>query len=327
MTQSPDQPPDVDPLLREAIALVVRLTSGEATNADAAEIKRWRAQSPEHEAAFRQAVKLWKGFGAVAAVRAGEEAQPGARILGMDRVVARRVFVGGALAATVAGYSVVRPPLEMWPSWQELLADYRTAKGERRQIAVSPQVSVELSTLTSLAVRSSAQQGPSIELITGEAAVTAKQPAEAPLVMVAADGRVTASHASFNARCIDGVVSVTCLDGTVEVESRDQMVRLDSGQQVSYSEAGLGGVARVDIDKATSWRSGMLVFQNKPLVEVIEEVNRYRPGRIVITNGDLGKRVVNGTFRGDEIETFIAQIEQLFGAKVTRLPAGLLLLS
>ncbi len=105
------------------------------------------------------------------------------------------------------------------------------------------------------------------------------------------------------------------------------MARLDKGQQVSYSDAGLGSVESVDVDRATSWRSGLLVFQNRPLAEVIGEVNRYRPGRIIITNEDLGRRVVNGTFRGDQVDTFIAQIEQLFGAKVTRLPAGLLLLS
>jgi transmembrane sensor len=64
-----------------------------------------------------------------------------------------------------------------------------------------------------------------------------------------------------------------------------------------------------------------------PLVDVIEEVNRYRPGRIVVTNSELGRRVVNGTFRRDQLETFIAQVQRLFGAKVTTLPAGLLLLS
>ena len=98
-------------------------------------------------------------------------------------------------------------------------------------------------------------------------------------------------------------------------------------QQIFYSATGLGSVEDVDIAQATSWRSGMLIFHNKPLTEVIEEINRYRPGRIVVTNADLGRRVVNGTFRRDQLDTFIAQVQQLFGAKVTMLPAGLTLLS
>jgi transmembrane sensor len=71
----------------------------------------------------------------------------------------------------------------------------------------------------------------------------------------------------------------------------------------------------------------MLVFHNKPLAEVVEEIHRYRPGRIVVTNDELGRRVVNGTFRRDQLDSFVAQVQQLFGAKVTSLPAGLTLLS
>lgn len=62
MTDSDDQSPALDPLVREAIAWVVRLTSGEATTTHAALIQRWRVQSPQHEEAFRQAVRLWKWF-------------------------------------------------------------------------------------------------------------------------------------------------------------------------------------------------------------------------------------------------------------------------
>lgn len=325
VTEPVDQSPDVDPLVREAIAMVVRLTSGEATTADAVEIRQWRSQSPAHEAAFKQAAKLWKDFGTVAAAKASQQATR-TRILGMDRVVARRAFLGGAIAAAAAGYVVVRPPLGLWPSWGELLADHRTGKGEQQKIAISPDISIELGTLTSVSVRSGANQ-PSIELISGEAAITSASAANDPLVVLAGDGRVTASQASFNARCLDGVVAVTCLTGTVEVEFGRQTTRLGVGQQVSYTSAGLGSVENVNLDQTTSWRSGMLVFHNKPLVDVIEEVNRYRPGRIVVTNSELGRRVVNGTFRRDQLETFIAQVQRLFGAKVTALPAGLVLLS
>jgi transmembrane sensor len=321
VTKPDDSQPEMEPLVREAIGLVVRLTSGEATTADATEIKRWRAQSPAHEAAFRQAARLWKEMGAAVV----STQKPHSTV--SDRLIARRALIGGAIAAAVAGYVVARPPMQMWPSYEEMLADYRTAKGEQRKVDLSPGVSAELSTLTSLAVRQSSEMSPSIELIAGEAAFMAKTRPNAPLTLVAADGQVTASEASFNARCLDGVVSVTCLTGSVEVESHDRTVRLGAGEQVSYSAAGLTAVASVDVDKATSWRAGMLVFQNAPLNEVVDEVNRYRPGRIVITNEELGRRVVNATFRRDQLNTFIAQIQQLFGAKVTNLPAGLLLLS
>ena len=35
-----------------------------------------------------------------------------------------------------AGVAVVVPPFGLWPSWRELGADYRTAKGEQRRVVL-----------------------------------------------------------------------------------------------------------------------------------------------------------------------------------------------
>lgn len=324
MTERNDQPPETDPLTREAIAWVVRLTSGEATVADAEEVKRWRAQSSAHEEAFRRAAKLWRGFG-----DAARASQPKQFRLSTWRPspVTRRALIGGGLTATaaVATYVVVKPPLGLWPSWNEMLADYRTEKGEHRKIAIGRDVSLELNTMTSVSVRSEADQ-PTIDLISGEAVFTANTK-EKPLVVIADDVTILASNATFSARCIEGAVSVTCIVGSVDVGRGESLRQLHVGQQITYSASGAGDVADVDVAEATSWRSGMLVFHNKPLAEVVEEINRYRPGRIVVTNAELGRRVVNGTFRRDQLDNFLAQVQQLFGAKVTTLPAGLALLS
>jgi transmembrane sensor len=45
----------------------MRLKSGEATLADAEQLMDWRARSPAHEGAFRDAVKCWRAIGRVLA--------------------------------------------------------------------------------------------------------------------------------------------------------------------------------------------------------------------------------------------------------------------
>jgi transmembrane sensor len=50
-------------LIRDALAWVIRLKSGEATLEDAEQLINWRAQSQAHERAFRDAVKCWKAVG------------------------------------------------------------------------------------------------------------------------------------------------------------------------------------------------------------------------------------------------------------------------
>jgi ferric-dicitrate binding protein FerR (iron transport regulator) len=54
----------LDPLTRDALAWIVRLTSGDATQADAELLLDWRARSPKHEQAYRDAVKSWRAIGA-----------------------------------------------------------------------------------------------------------------------------------------------------------------------------------------------------------------------------------------------------------------------
>jgi transmembrane sensor len=54
---------ELSSLTREAVAWLLRLTSGEATSEDAEEFKRWHAQSPDHAAAWSEAVRLWRTLG------------------------------------------------------------------------------------------------------------------------------------------------------------------------------------------------------------------------------------------------------------------------
>jgi transmembrane sensor len=327
----PTRTPDSEALLDEALDWVVRLKTGEPMRADVEALQRWREQSVEHEEAFRAAARLFRNAGTAAGELADQQVtaagfQSSRSALERRSVLGRRAFLGGAIAATAAGYLVVYPPLGLWPSLEEMSADYRTGKGEQRKVVIAPDLSLELNTQTSIALRSS-QGEMQIELISGEASVAAKLASSRQMVLLAGSGRITARQANFNARCLDGLVSVTCLDGAVSVEQGGNIVQLGAAEQVSYSGAGIDASRTIDAMQVTAWQTGLLVFRDRPLVSVVEEVNRYRSGKIIITSGDLKRRVVNGTFRLDRLENFVAQVEQLFGARVTSLPGGVVLLS
>ena len=308
---------------------VLLLRSGRVTTDDAEALQRWRTQSPQHEAAFTQAKIFLRDLAVAGEQLERRQARPFAARLsqGARGMVSRRGLLGGAIAASVAGYVAVHPPLGAWPSLEELSAGYRTGKGEQRDVAVSDGVSVKLNTQTSLSVLSGGSN-PRIELISGEAAVTASRTSD-PLVLIAGNGQVSAVKANFNVRCIDGVVLATCIEGTVTVAQSGRRLQLGSGQQVSYSAAQpMGTLASMaDATRATAWREKLLVFRDQPLADVVAEVNRYRPGKIVVTNTALGQRLVNGTFHTDQLDDFVAQVRQLFNADVRSLPGGIVLLS
>jgi transmembrane sensor len=330
--KSPSEMSELDPLLDQALDWIVRLKTGEPTKDDVEAFQRWCNQSPAHQEAYRTAARVWRNAG-IAAKELGTETSSveigrnRRALAGVHR--SRRAVLGGSIAVAAAAslaYAIVDPPFGLWPSLQELSADYRTAKGERRRVDVASDVSVELNTQTSLAVRP-AQNDTEVELISGEASVAANRPPSKPLVMIAAGGRITAAHADFNARCLDGVVSVVCLDGVVEIGRAGKTARVGKGEQVSYSSAGIEPLLAVDVEQVAAWQNGLLIFRDKPLGDVVDEVNRYRPGKIIITNSETRRRVVNGTFQIDKLDNFVPQVQQLFGARVTSLPGGIVLLS
>jgi transmembrane sensor len=326
MALTPDTPGD-DPLFDEALDWVLGLKAGAPTRADLDALSRWRQQSDAHEKAFKAAVRLYRLVGTAARELADEQAASVAPpVPRPPRLIARRAALAGAIAtaAGAAGYVMVRPPLGLWPSIEEWSADYRTGKGERRKVAVAPEVSLDLNTQTSIAVRSVPEET-RIELISGEAA--AKAASSKPFVMLAGNGSITAYHADFDARCLDRTVTVTCLDGTVTVEKGGEAIRLQRTEQVTYSGDGLQPSVVVDLAQVSAWQAGLLIFRDRPLGSVVEEINRYRWGIVIITGDSLKRRLVNGTLQLDKLDDFIGQVERLFGARITHLPGGVVLMS
>ncbi|MDE5457058.1 DUF4880 domain-containing protein [Bradyrhizobium sp. CSA112] len=313
-------------LEREAQEWLIRLTSGRATPADAQALKRWCAQSRAHAEAFAEANLLWENLGPVA------HRLPNADVSGHANsnrpFVGRRTFLGGAAAASIAavGYLAVRPPLDLWLSAYELAADYRTKTGERRRISVANGVSIDLNTRSSLNVRQEGNEE-RLELVSGEAAIATAQKLPVPLTIAAAGGQIHATDAQYNLRCDGPRAIVTCYRGSVGIDYSGQSVTLREGHQISYANGVLDAAATVDPTVVMAWREGQLVFRQMPLSQVVYEVNRYRSGRIILMNEALGRRLVEARIPLDQIDELIVLVREAYGAQITLLPGGVVVLS
>lgn len=229
-------------------------------------------------------------------------------------------LVGGACLAA-------RPPLGLWPSLSELTADYRTDIGERRNLAFANEVSIEMNTRTSLALAQTGTDARQIQLVAGEIAITTGIAEASPFVVVAANGRSSATRAMFDLRHDAQGVSVTCLEGEVVVECQNGRAALKARQQIAYGDKGLGDIATTDGRVVEAWRQGLLVFDNQPLSQVIPEINRYRRGRIVLMNEEIGRLPLDATFRIDRIDEVVPKIAHIFNLKARTLLGGVVLLS
>lgn len=328
---------DLTAIEDEAIAWVQKLVSEESTTTDLKASAAWRAQSEEHEAAFVAAKQDWDRAKTVAHALSNR----GADIYGeMDAFRARRtsfnrraMLTGGVATIAAAGtvYVALRPPFGLWPSLAELNADYHTKTGEQQKINFAGDVAINLNTQTSLTIRSPDGVNDRVELIGGEASFALPPRTTRGLSVLAADGRSISSGGKFDVRYTpesrQPLVNVTCFDGRVRIETHLAAVDLGPGESVRYSALGLTRVAIVDPEIASEWQRGIVEFRATPLAEAVDEINRYRPGRIVLRNEALAKKPVGGRFRIDQMEMLLRQIELTFNAKLQRFPGGIVFLS
>lgn len=322
---------DPESIRQEAYEWIARCLADGLTPAHVEEVRAWYARSPTHAAAYAEARRVWQALGpVVAAVTVSE----GARLRSAPRrsmkdatSLARRAFLGSAVAASAAavGGLMVRPPLGLWPTLTDLTADFHTGAGERRQLSLGTNLTLELNSKTSIAVHSRTSEAVRLDMFAGETSVSVDG-AGPPLMVMVETGKVIARQAEFNVRCDENLVSVSCLKGALKVERKNATIGLLAGDQVSYGERGMGAVKAVDAESVTAWRRGLLIFESTPVAQVVAEINRYLPGRIVLLDQDLGLRRMSARLPVAEASKIVAQIEHIFGAKVTSLPGGIILL-
>lgn len=321
---------------REAQHWVVRLASQQATSDDARDFKRWCATSAEHASAFVEVRAVWQDLRPAAQrIESAERATLARRPTDAQRPPmrpGRRAFLGAALAAS-AGYLVVRPPLGLWPAAAELTADYRTGTGEQREWVTAEGVVVQMNTRTrvdrrrSLVGQGGAESMAALELLEGEAEISTDGDAVARAVqLTAGNSTIAAQRARFNVRFIQGEVCVTCLAGRVEIRRGGLHTSMGAGQQLIYTHAGPGVSRIANPDTVSAWRRRQLVFDQTPLASVVDEVNRYRPGKLILTNSELGLKRVHASFSIDRLDDMITLMRDVYRLNVTRLPGGIVLL-
>lgn len=316
----------------QAQAWVRKLATGAARPRDARALKRWCETSEAHAQAFRKAYGQWRAL-RPAAVLAGQHDSELARLRSASAsslptaVLSRRRMLGGAMAMAVTGIGValVKPPLELWPSVESLRADIRTGAGEQRRLALAPSVTVDLNTRSSVALHAADGAASGIELIDGELSVDAAHAAH-PFTVTAGQGQAWTTDGRFEVRWRTDGICVTCLDGRVQVAAGGREATLWPAQQIGYDRHVLGAPRQIDVAALSPWREGVLSFRGTALTEVVAEINRYRPGRVLLLARALGDKPVSGRFVIADLDQALVQIQRLFRLERTALPGGIVLL-
>ena len=294
---------------KEAVNWVARLASGEATQAEKQQAQAWRRRSPEHEHAFQNACRLWLGMeGVRETITSSMEFQPSSTRK-FQQAVWRRWAMAAMVALVTLGAVLQENRLEIW------LADYRTGVGERTSLTLNDGSVIHLNTNTALSVHytSGLRQ---IELLSGEAQFMVAKDTTRPFVVHAAEGQTRAIGTEFVVRDQGEGATVTLIEGLVEVavdkpqSGKAAQVQLRAGQQVRYDTTdGLAQPQSANVRLATAWQRGLLIFEGTSLRAVVEEINRYRTGYVVLTNDEIADDRVSGVFHLDNLDRALGTIQ------------------
>jgi ferric-dicitrate binding protein FerR (iron transport regulator) len=311
---------------RQARAWLVHLTSGTATREDGEAFRRWCLSDARHAEAFARVRSMWEHLGP-ALVEHGRADRSGRAAPRHGVRMGRRAFLATAVTATVAAVLVGRHGLDLGRDGDGA-GRLHTAVGEQRRVEVVPGVVVEMNTGTDIGLRKTGDVVTGLRLRRGEAVVRIEASRRAPFLVQVADAQLDSGPgSSFAVRCIDSESSVTCLDGTTVLSRGGTQTLVKPAQQVAFDDRGVAPAVAVNPATALAWRDRVLIYDNQPLADVVADINRYRPGRIVITDRALAERRVHARFTLDQMADVATLIEDAYGAHATHLPGGWVLLS
>ncbi|MCO3076857.1 DUF4880 domain-containing protein [Pseudomonas aeruginosa] len=286
-----NSPQEQQQIRQQAAEWAIRLDGGDLDRSRREALDGWLAADPRHPAALALAQRTWKQLGSLAEPRTMVQtpvASAPRRAGGR-----RKGWRGWAAAAAVL--------LALGSAWNERdagvswLADHATGKGEVRILRLVDGSEVELDAQSAIDVAYDSRER-RVRLLEGSAIFRAAPRAgreTRPFVVESAGGSTRALGTRF-------LVS-----------------RNDEGGV----EAPLGG----RLDDLTSWRRGLLVFDEQPLGEVVARLNRYRPGHLLVAPGALAQRRVSGVFRVADLEASLQSISDELGMRSLSL-AGVTLL-
>lgn len=287
----------------------------------------WRHRSAHHAAMLDEAEQLWQQVGQT---RVAAEFAATVPVLAQVRPprrkpIGRRAVLGGAVAAS--GAAVMLGSGALGPL-SGLFADYATGVGEQRSVTLPDGSVAHLNTASALSFQQMAQMRLA-SFSTGECLFEAAPDAAAPFVVEALQGSVRTAGGAFSLRRFDDAVRVLAVENNIEVMAAadsSELLELSPGQSMTYGGGlVLGPVETVDVEAATAWRRGKLVFNQRPLAEVVAELERYRQGRILILDSRLSHLPVTGVFDLADIGSTLAAIKAVLPVRVTHLPLVTLL--
>lgn len=339
MTESRRAAPDL-PRLEQAALWLDRLRSGDRGEPLRQQFDAWRKADAANGRAFAEVERAQ----AAAEAMAASNEMLALRHETLSRLVMKKPprrrgpAIAAGVAALVLGFGLVGWPQVPAPIASSRSADavepriYETKVGERLSARLDDGSTVVLNTGSRLSVAFTATER-RLVLIGGQALFEVAKGQKRPFVVQAGDQVITAHGTAFDVRMDPPqIVKVALIEGAVTVQRRSRPARAPTPlrpSEVLVASSDQESISRVpEVEQVTSWRDGLVVFDDESLAAAVAEMNRYVRQPIVLSDAKVGALRVSGTFRTGETAAFVEALEMSFPVRVTeRTPEHIVLAS
>jgi transmembrane sensor len=141
-----------------------------------------------------------------------------------------------------------------------------------------------------------------------------------PFIVDAGEGQVRVLGTAFTVQRAGDQGRVVVTRGKVRVQVGADSVDLTPGQGVAYAAGHEGPVEAVDAKRALAWTRGRLLFDNKPLREVLWALQPYYARHIFLLDREKALRPIDAAIDVRDIDGWLNALERTQKLKIRRLP-------
>ena len=289
-------------LVDQAIQWMITLRFNVADDAATAAFERWLHTSAEHQRVWQRVVTMNDDFTQLPA-QVGRHALRGAR----QRISRREGLKLLGLVAGAAGLTWLGRDYTPLPA---LMADYRTATGERRWVALNDGSRIQLNSASAIDASFNAERR-LVQLRQGEIVVNTGTD-NRPFWVQTRNGYLRALGTRFLVREEAHGTLLAVQQGAVAVFADSQAASARQvfrpGESVVFNRNGIRPAVANGLDP-WAWSDGVISAHDMRLDDFLSELARYRNGLLRCSEAVAGLRV-SGTYQlsdTDQVLTLVAQ--------------------
>ena len=252
----------------------------------------WLASSSENKAAFEMIQFFWNDYAQLSSIGKSDLDQARSHAKKTQAINSRRK-TSLVLVLLIIGVIVTNPDV----GFRLASHHYLTAKGQISRLDLSDGSFIQMNTDSDIRVFDFLGTK-KVWFERGEAWFDIHHDPESHFVVLTQQGKIKDIGTRFNVKADNIRTTVSVEEGEVVLESnQSQYVNVLEGQQAILDINGrLTRDAHADLTRILAWRSGILIFQNQTLSDVLEEISRYHQVEFTIQDSVLKHKRISGRF-------------------------------